>query len=101
LNGPSEGSSIFFGGLGAAGLPAPGDADYSPEAVAARKAAKKLKIRIISLCAYPKEHVLPGYAMSNHKIYADYHGYEYSVATEKVGDPTRPHAWGKIKLIEN
>ncbi|CAD7968023.1 unnamed protein product [Amoebophrya sp. A25] len=57
------------------------------------------KIGIVSLCAYPEDHVLPRYAMSNHQIYAKKHGYSYFVETQRV-DPKRPHAWGKIALLE-
>ncbi|CAE8588387.1 unnamed protein product [Polarella glacialis] len=36
--------------------------------------------------------------MSNHKIYAERHGYDYRVGTEIV-DSGRPAAWGKVKLM--
>lgn len=58
-----------------------------------------LSIAIVSLCAYPDGHVLPGYAMSNHKIYADRHGYAYHVSTERDGSG-RPPAWGKVRLMQ-
>jgi len=58
-----------------------------------------LSIGIVSLCAYPKDHVLPGYSMSVQRMYAERHGYGYHVSTERVDDG-RPHAWGKIKLMQ-
>jgi len=58
----------------------------------------RLKLGIVSLCAYPPEHVLPRYATSNHQIYADRHGYQYRVGRERL-DPSRPPAWGKVKLM--
>jgi hypothetical protein len=60
---------------------------------------QQLNIEIVSLCAYPPEHVLPGYAISNHNIYAKKHGYRYYVERNRV-DPDRPHAWGKIRLLQ-
>jgi len=57
-----------------------------------------LKVGIVSLCAYPPEHVLPRYAASNHQIYASRHGYRYHVGRE-ILEPGRPPAWGKIKLM--
>uniref|UniRef100_A0A7S1WT83 Uncharacterized protein n=1 Tax=Alexandrium catenella TaxID=2925 RepID=A0A7S1WT83_ALECA len=57
-----------------------------------------LRLGIVSLCAYPPEHVLPRYATSNHRIYAERHGYAYRVGRELM-DATRPPAWGKIKLM--
>jgi len=62
---------------------------------------KKLKIAIVSLCAYPPDNVLPKYATSNHEIYAQRHGYAYLVEREMVaGARSRPPAWGKILLME-
>uniref|UniRef100_A0A7S4QH46 Uncharacterized protein n=1 Tax=Alexandrium monilatum TaxID=311494 RepID=A0A7S4QH46_9DINO len=58
----------------------------------------RLKFGIVSLCAYPPDHVLPRYATSNHQIYADRHGYRYRVGRERL-DPKRPPAWGKIKMM--
>jgi len=58
----------------------------------------RLKLGIVSLCAYPAEHVLPRYATSNHQIYADRHGYQYRVGRERL-NPGRPPAWGKIQLM--
>mmetsp|Transcript_79338 Transcript_79338/g.220714 ORF Transcript_79338/g.220714 Transcript_79338/m.220714 type:complete len:488 (-) Transcript_79338:91-1554(-) len=58
----------------------------------------KLRIGIVSLCAYPSDHVLPKYATSNHQIYADRHGYRYHVGRERL-DPERPPAWGKIVMM--
>jgi len=57
-----------------------------------------LSVAIVSLCAYPEGHVLPRYAMSNHRLYAERHGYAYHVSTEAV-DESRPPAWGKVKLM--
>ena len=59
----------------------------------------KVSIHIVSLCAYPNTHVLPPYAISNHEEYAKRHNYKYTVGREKVANE-RPHAWGKIKLME-
>lgn len=58
-----------------------------------------LSIAIVSLCAYPAGHVLPRLAMSNHRLYAERHGYAYHVRTEQVSD-ARPPAWGKVKLVQ-
>uniref|UniRef100_A0A7S0AMV8 Galactosyl transferase GMA12/MNN10 family protein n=1 Tax=Pyrodinium bahamense TaxID=73915 RepID=A0A7S0AMV8_9DINO len=58
----------------------------------------RLKLGIVSLCAYPSDHILPRYATSNHQIYADRHGYQYRVGRERL-DPNRPPAWGKIQLM--
>eukprot|EP00397_Hematodinium_sp_SG-2012_P040372 GEMP01044221.1.p1 GENE.GEMP01044221.1~~GEMP01044221.1.p1 ORF type:complete len:334 (+),score=46.54 GEMP01044221.1:606-1607(+) len=58
----------------------------------------RTSIHIVSLCAYPPNHVLPDYAISNHQAYARRHGYKYSVGRTKVAEE-RPHAWGKIKLM--
>jgi len=57
-----------------------------------------LTIAIVSLCAYPQGHVLPAYAMSNHQIYAERHGYTYHVSTVR-DDSGRPAAWGKVSLM--
>lgn len=57
-----------------------------------------LRLGIVSLCAYPPEHVLPKYAASNHELYATRHGYRYHVGRERM-DPQRPPAWGKIRLM--
>eukprot|EP00392_Amoebophrya_sp_AT5.2_P015900 g16123.t1 len=59
----------------------------------------KHDIKIVSLCAYPEDHVLPRYATSNHQIYAKKHGYSYYVERSRL-DKDRPHAWGKIKVVE-
>eukprot|EP00747_Dinoflagellata_sp_TGD_P033293 gnl/TRDRNA2_/TRDRNA2_136529_c0_seq2.p1 gnl/TRDRNA2_/TRDRNA2_136529_c0~~gnl/TRDRNA2_/TRDRNA2_136529_c0_seq2.p1 ORF type:complete len:470 (+),score=56.05 gnl/TRDRNA2_/TRDRNA2_136529_c0_seq2:54-1463(+) len=59
---------------------------------------RDLRLGIVSLCAYPSDHVLPRYATSNHQIYADRHGYRYHAGRE-ILDPSRPPAWGKIKLM--
>lgn len=59
----------------------------------------KLRIAIVSLCAYPPDNPLPKYAMSNQGIYAERHGYTYIVERELV-QSNRPPAWGKIKLVE-
>eukprot|EP00929_Paragymnodinium_shiwhaense_P019942 TRINITY_DN13437_c0_g1_i1.p1 TRINITY_DN13437_c0_g1~~TRINITY_DN13437_c0_g1_i1.p1 ORF type:complete len:483 (-),score=77.44 TRINITY_DN13437_c0_g1_i1:72-1520(-) len=58
----------------------------------------KLRIGVVSLCAYPPDHVLPKFATSNHKIYTSRHGYRYEVGREKL-DPSRPPAWGKIQIM--
>jgi len=58
-----------------------------------------LSIAIVSLCAYPKGHALPAYAISNHRIYAARHGYTYHVSTERLDEHRHP-AWGKIKLMQ-
>ncbi len=60
----------------------------------------RLTLGIASLCAYPPEHVLPRYATSNHRIYASRHGYRYVVAEEQL-EIRRPHAWGKIRLMQD
>lgn len=57
-----------------------------------------LSIAIVSLCAYPEGHPLPRYAPSNHRLYAQKHGYDYFVKMDRVDDG-RPHAWGKVKLM--
>mmetsp|Transcript_60947 Transcript_60947/g.181585 ORF Transcript_60947/g.181585 Transcript_60947/m.181585 type:complete len:466 (-) Transcript_60947:82-1479(-) len=57
-----------------------------------------LSIAIVSLCAYPEGHVLPRFAMSNHRFYAERHGYFYHVRTERTSDG-RPPAWGKVQLV--
>jgi len=59
----------------------------------------KLRIAIVSLCAYPPDHPLPKYSSSNQGIYADKHGYAY-VLERKLVDQSRPPAWGKVKLVE-
>merc|ERR550514_1669084 len=38
-----------------------------------------LRIAVVSLCAYPPDHPLPRYAMSNHRLYTERHGYAYVV----------------------
>jgi galactosyl transferase GMA12/MNN10 family len=58
-----------------------------------------LRIGIVTMCDYPKDHVLPKYSISNKHLYAKRHGYEVIADNTRV-DPTRPHAWGKIKLME-
>ncbi|CAE8598534.1 unnamed protein product [Polarella glacialis] len=60
---------------------------------------RDLKIAIVSLCAYPADHPLPGFSMSNQGMYAKRHGYTYIVERELV-DTRRPPAWGKVKLVE-
>lgn len=59
----------------------------------------KLRIAIVSLCAYPPEHPLPKYSASNQGMYADRHGYAHVLEKEMV-DTNRPPAWGKVKLVE-
>lgn len=59
---------------------------------------RSLRFGIVSLCAYPPEQVLPRYAKSNHRIYAERHGYKYRVG-EEIVDKQRPPAWGKIQLV--
>lgn len=57
-----------------------------------------MRLGIVSLCAYPPDHVLPRYASSNHDLYAMRHGYKNFVGRERL-DAQRPPAWGKIKLV--
>mmetsp|Transcript_48775 Transcript_48775/g.139529 ORF Transcript_48775/g.139529 Transcript_48775/m.139529 type:complete len:489 (-) Transcript_48775:124-1590(-) len=59
---------------------------------------QKLRLGVVSLCAYPPDHVLPKYAVSNHEIYTQRHGYAYRVGRERL-DPHRPPAWGKVQLM--
>ena len=98
-----------------------------------------LKIGIVTLCAYPSDHVLPNYSISNHDIYARYIPKTFSVLQHHLtfsifkivrrskfikdrfqfkhlfhknsrwGYTTingrdrlspRPHAWGKIILMQ-
>jgi len=58
-----------------------------------------LRIAIVSLCAYPPEHVLPKFSASNQGLYAERHGYTLLMEREMV-DSTRPPAWGKVKLMQ-
>lgn len=58
-----------------------------------------LSVGIVSLCAYPEGHMLPEFAMSNHRMYARRHGYTYLGGTERMDDG-RPPAWGKVQLMQ-
>ncbi|KAF4667757.1 hypothetical protein FOZ61_007810 [Perkinsus olseni] len=57
-----------------------------------------ISIAIVTMCDYPKDHVLPKYSMSNKDLYSKRHGYRV-LAEHKRDDPSRPHAWAKISLM--
>jgi hypothetical protein len=60
---------------------------------------ESVKIAIVTMCDYPAGHVLPRYSLSSTHLYAQKHGYTVLEEHARL-DTTRPHAWGKIKLLQ-
>lgn len=60
-----------------------------------------MSLGIVTLCAYPLDHPLPRLAGSNHRLYAERHGYDYMPSANVSTARGRPLAWGKISVMED
>lgn len=58
-----------------------------------------LRIGVVTMCDYPADNPLPTYSMSNKHLYAAI--WNYTIIAEHTRDDVdRPHAWGKIRLLQ-